>query len=129
MAEDGLLPPIFAKTNKGNPTVGLLLNGVIVALIAGFVPFGEIADMMVLGTLVAFTFVGIGAIRLKLVNPLIALAAVIGCIVLAFNLNPLVLQVYSITCPVGLLIYALYGYKHSKLRSGEVVVHAPEPAH
>ena len=75
MAEDGLLPPIFKKTNKGNPTLGVLLNGIIVASIAGFVPFGQITDMMVLGTLIAFMFVGIGATRLKLVNPVIGIAS------------------------------------------------------
>lgn len=115
MAEDGLLPPIFAKTNKGNPTVGILINGILMAIIAGFIPFGEIADMMVLGTLVAFIFVSIGALRLKLVNPAIAIAGGLGCLILAFNLNPLVLKVYAITCPVGLLIYFFYGIKNSKM--------------
>ncbi len=77
MAEDGLLPPIFAKTSKGNPTVGILINGILVALTAGFVPFGDIADMMVLGTLVAFVFVCVGAFRLKLVNPVLAIAGAV----------------------------------------------------
>lgn len=116
MAEDGLLPPIFRKMNNGNPTVGIILNGIVVAAIAGFVPFGKIADMMVLGTLVAFIFVCIGALKLKLVNPLIAIAGGIGCTILAFNLEPEVLKVYSVTLPVGLVIYFLYGFKHSKLR-------------
>jgi APA family basic amino acid/polyamine antiporter len=119
MAEDGLLPPIFKKMNNGNPTVGIILNGVVVAAIAGFVPFGKIADMMVLGTLVAFIFVCIGALKLKLVNPLIAIAGGIGCTILAFNLEPEVLKVYSVTLPVGLVIYFLYGYKHSKLRKAK----------
>ncbi len=116
MAEDGLLPPIFKKMNNGNPTVGIILNGVVVAAIAGFVPFGKIADMMVLGTLVAFIFVCIGALKLKLVNPIIAIAGGLGCAILAFNLEPAVLQVYSVTLPIGLIIYFLYGYKNSKLR-------------
>ena len=115
MAEDGLMPPAFQKTNKGNPVVGIGLNGVIVALIAGFVPFGEIADMMVLGTLVAFVFVGIGALRLNLVNPAVSLLATTGCFILCFSLNPLVLKVYCVSLPLGLVIYFLYGRKHSKL--------------
>jgi APA family basic amino acid/polyamine antiporter len=119
MAEDGLLPPIFKKMNNGNPTVGIILNGIVVASIAGFVPFGKIADMMVLGTLVAFIFVCIGALKLKLVNPLIAIAGGVGCTILAFNLEPEVLKVYSVTLPVGLVIYFLYGYKHSKLRKAK----------
>ena len=115
MAEDGLLPPAFQKANKGNPTLGIAINGIIVAATAGFVPFGKIADMMVLGTLVAFIFVCLGALRLKLVNPLLAIVGAVACFVLALNLEPMVLQVYSITLPTGLVIYFLYGFKHSKL--------------
>jgi APA family basic amino acid/polyamine antiporter len=115
MSEDGLLPPIFQKTSQGNPTFGLILNGLVVALIAGFIPFGEIADMMVLGTLVAFIAVALGAFRLKLVPPIVSIAAAIGCAILAANLSKLVLQVYFVTCPLGLLIYFFYGRKHSKL--------------
>lgn len=115
MAEDGLLPPIFAKTRNGNPIVGLILNGFVIAGFAGFVPFETVTDIMVLGTLVAFIFVCIGALRLKLVNPIIGLLGAVGCAILAFNLDPVVLKVYSITCPVGLVIYFLYGRKHSKL--------------
>jgi basic amino acid/polyamine antiporter, APA family len=115
MSEDGLLPPIFQKTSKGNPTLGIAINGVIVALTAGLVPFGEIADMMVLGTLIAFIFVCLGAWRLKLVNPILAVIGAIACSILALKLNPLVLKVYSITCPVGLIIYFTYSMRHSKL--------------
>ena len=117
MSEDGLLPKIFSKSSKGNPTFGILLNGILVAAIAGFMEFGEIADMMVLGTLVAFVFVCIGAVKLKLLNPVLPVVGALGCIILAFHLNPMVLQAYAITCPFGLLIYAFYGYKHSRLRS------------
>lgn len=115
MAEDGLLPPIFAKTTNGNPTFGLLMNGVIIGLVAGFVPFEQVSDIMVLGTLVAFVFVCLGALRMKLVSPAIGLAGAIGCGTLAFFLDPLVWQVYAISCPLGLLFYFSYGRKHSKL--------------
>jgi len=115
MAEDGLLPRIFEKSTKGNPLVGILINGAIVGTTAAFVPFGEIADMMVLGTLVAFIFVCLGALRLKIAHPLVAWFGLLGCILLAFNLNPLVLKVYSITCPLGLLFYFVYGFHKSKL--------------
>ncbi len=115
MAEDGLLPPIFQKTNKGNPTLGIAINGILVAITAGLVPFGEIADMMVLGTLIAFIFVCIGALRLKLVNPVLAIIGAIACFILAIKLNPLVLKVYGITCPIGLVIYFTYSLSHSKL--------------
>ncbi len=121
MAEDGLLPGLFKRSHKGNPTFGILLNGVLVAIFAGFVPFGEIADMMVLGTLIAFAFVCVGAARLKLVNPIMAIVGTIGCAILAANLSELVLKAYAITCPLGLLIYAFYGFKHSKLNREKAV--------
>ncbi len=117
MSEDGLLPPLFAKTKNGSPTYGLLLNGIVVGLFAGFVPFETVSDIMVLGTLVAFVFVCIGALRLKLVSPVIALIGAGGCTFLACNLDPIVLQVYCVTCPIGLVIYFMYGFKHSKLRA------------
>ncbi len=126
MAEDGLLPPSFEKTHKGNPTVGLLVNGIIVGVVAGFVPFEDVSDIMVLGTLVAFIFVCLGALRLKLVHPIVALCGMIGCTILAFNLNPVVLNVYCISCPVGLVIYFLYGRKHSKLAAGSNTVAAQQ---
>lgn len=115
MAEDGLLPKIFAKTHAGNPTFGLMVNGIIVGAVAGFVPFDDVTDIMVLGTLVAFIFVCIGAMRMKLVNPLIAIAGAVGCAVLSANLGELVWKVYCITCPIGLLFYFLYGKNHSRL--------------
>ena len=40
---------------------------------------------------------------------------ILGCVLLAFNLNPLVLKVYSITCPAGLFLYFIYGFHKSKL--------------
>lgn len=115
MAEDGLLPPIFAKTKNGNPTFGLFVNGIIIGAVAGFVPFDDVTDIMVLGTLIAFIFVCLGAMRLKLVNPLISICGAVGCTVLAANLGELVWKVYCITCPLGLVFYFLYGRKHSKL--------------
>ncbi len=127
MSEDGLLPPIFKKSHLGNPTFGILLNGILVAAFAGFMPFGEIADMMVLGTLIAFIFVCLGAWRNKLVNPLLAIVGMVGCAVLASKLNPLVLTTYAITCPIGLIIYAVYGYKNSRLRKIAAVADANTP--
>src|SRR5256885_1205539 len=99
----------------GNPTFGVVLNGIIVGLMAGFVPFEQVTDIMVLGTLVAFAFVCLGALRLKLVNPIVSLIGLVGCVLLALHLDPIVLNVYCITLPIGLIIYVLYGRTHSKL--------------
>jgi basic amino acid/polyamine antiporter, APA family len=115
MSEDGLLPPIFQKVHKGNPTIGIILNGIVMALMAGLLAFGDIAQMMVLGTLIAFMLVCIGAYRLKIVPPIISMIGLVGCFLLAINLGELVLKVYFITMPLGLVFYFCYGKRHSKL--------------
>ena len=113
MAEDGVLPHKFENLN-----FGIIITGGICALFAGVVPFAEISEMMVLGTLVAFLAVGIGSLRLPnltWVDYLSAFIVIVSSIALIFYLNPMVRQVYLISCPVGLAIYFAYGYWHSKL--------------
>lgn len=56
MADDGLLPEIFAKLDrKGNLTGGTLVSGTLMTLIAGFVPFTYLDDLISAGILIAFT--------------------------------------------------------------------------
>ncbi len=113
MAEDGLLWRIFR-----NLIAGTIFTGIFCALLAGFVPFEKISELMVLGTLVAFLSVGIGILRLqnlKFGDYLAAAIVIVGSAVLMVYLNPLVLWLYFISCPVGLLIYFGYGYWHSNL--------------
>jgi hypothetical protein len=55
MAEDGLLPSIFAHvTPKGNLFWGTLLGGVMAVIIAGWVPFSYITDLISAGCLLSF---------------------------------------------------------------------------
>ncbi len=113
MAEDGVLPHKFENLN-----FGIIVTGAICALFAGVVPFAEISEMMVLGTLVAFLAVGAGSLRLPgktWVDYLSATVVIVCSIGLVFYLNPMVRQVYLVSCPVGLVIYFAYGYRHSKL--------------
>lgn len=115
MAEDGVLPHKFENLN-----FGIIVTGAICAIFAGFVPFAEISEMMVLGTLVAFLAVGAGSLRLPnltWVDYLSAAVVIICSVGLVFYLNPMVRQVYLVSCPVGLVIYFAYGFRHSKLGS------------
>lgn len=113
MAEDGILPPKFAELN-----FGIIVTGSICAIFAGAVPFAEISEMMVLGTLVAFLAVGVGSLRLPdstWVDYFSAFVVSVCSIALIFYLNSMVRQVYLISCPLGLLIYFAYGFHHSRL--------------
>jgi APA family basic amino acid/polyamine antiporter len=115
MAEDGLIPSVFARTHNGNPIVGTVITGTICAILAGVVPFEKLAHMMVLGTLVAFVAVGIGAKKEKLIGWFTAILTVVGCGLLITKLDPLVFWIYPVTLAVALVVYLVYGYRNSKL--------------
>jgi APA family basic amino acid/polyamine antiporter len=63
---------------------------------------------------------------LKLVNPIVAILAAVGCVILMGHLGRLVLQVYCVTLPVGLLIYFTYSRHHSNLAKAEAAAAKPE---
>ena len=71
MSRDGLLPERMAQVHPrfGTPaklTVGL---GVLIAILAAFVPLGEIVELVNIGTLFAFVLVNIGVIVLRRTRP------------------------------------------------------------
>lgn len=55
LAKDGLLPEIFARVDRnGNIWHGTIISGIVIVLIASFVPFEHLNDMISAGILVAF---------------------------------------------------------------------------
>ncbi|NYJ08925.1 amino acid permease [Petropleomorpha daqingensis] len=130
MSRDGLLPERLADVHPrfGTPaklTVGL---GILIALLAAFVPLGEIVKLVNIGTLFAFVLVNIGVIVLRRTrpdmprpyrvpfSPVFPLLGVAAAIYLMTDL-PLATWIrFVIWLAVGLVIYALYGYRHSRLR-------------
>ena len=55
LSKDGLLPSIFSHVdNHGNIWYGTLISGILVVVIASFVPFEHLNDMISAGILVAF---------------------------------------------------------------------------
>jgi len=56
LAKDGLMPEIFGRIdNQGNLHDGAKISGIIMTLIATFVPFGYLDDLISAGILVAFS--------------------------------------------------------------------------
>jgi basic amino acid/polyamine antiporter, APA family len=106
-----------------------LITGVIVALIATFVPLTTLADMVNIGTLFAFVLVSIGVIVLRRTEPdlprafrtpavpLVPILAVIACVFLMLNLGTLTWWRFLVWMAIGLVVYSLYGYRHSRLAS------------
>src|SRR5512135_1206476 len=71
MSRDGLLPPFFAEVHPRThtPVRVIILCGLLIATIAGFIPLGELAELVNIGTLAAFVLVCLGVIVLRITQP------------------------------------------------------------
>jgi len=130
MCRDGLLPEGFARVHPryGTParlTIGL---GVLIAILAAVIPLNEIVKLVNIGTLFAFVLVNIGVIILRRTrpdmprpykvpfSPVFPLLGVAFAVYLMKDL-PLTTWIrFVVWLAVGMIIYALYGYRNSRLR-------------
>jgi APA family basic amino acid/polyamine antiporter len=133
MSRDRLLPGGLSAVHPrfGTPWVISLITGVVVALIATFVPLSTLADMVNIGTLFAFVLVSIGVIVLRRTQPdlprafrtpavpLIPILAVISCVFLMLNLGTLTWWRFLVWMVLGFVVYFLYGSRRSRLARGE----------
>ncbi|XP_010909913.1 cationic amino acid transporter 2, vacuolar [Elaeis guineensis] len=71
MARDGLLPPFFSEVNKSTqvPVKSTILTGICAAALAFFMDVSQLAGMVSVGTLLAFTIVAISILILRYVPP------------------------------------------------------------
>uniref|UniRef100_A0A5B7AUL5 Putative cationic amino acid transporter 4, vacuolar isoform X1 n=1 Tax=Davidia involucrata TaxID=16924 RepID=A0A5B7AUL5_DAVIN len=71
MARDGLLPPFFSDINKCTqvPVKSTIVAGMFAAALAFFMDVSELAGMVSVGTLLAFTTVAISVLILRYVPP------------------------------------------------------------
>ena len=129
MSKDGLLPEWAAKIHPKfqTPHITTAITGVIVALLAGFVPISLLGELVSIGTLFAFVIVGVGIIILRSSNPalhrpfkvplspFIPIATVVSA---AYLMNSLPLDTWIrliVWMSIGLVIYFAYSFTHSKI--------------
>ena len=106
----------------------ILITGVLISIVAGLIPLGDLAEIVNIGTLTAFIFVCIGVIRIRSQNiiksqkvfknkchPLIPVLGVLSCSSLIFFLPTDTWLKFIIWNVIGLVIYFMYGFKNSKL--------------
>lgn len=130
MSRDGLLPRVFSDVHPTfrTPHKANILLCVFIGLFAGFVPIRVVGEMTSIGTLLAFVMVCLGVIILRKKQPdaprafrtpwvpVVPVLGILTCAVMMFSLPGDTWLRLVIWLALGLLIYFLYGKKHSKLR-------------
>lgn len=127
MSRDGLLPRGMSRTSPRFRTPARLQigAGVVVALIAGLSDVELLEEMINIGTLSAFVLVSFGVPILRKRRPDLArgfrvpwspaLPIISGaaCIWLMLNLTALTWVRFAVWLLLGIVIYAVYSYRHS----------------
>lgn len=126
MSRDGLLPTQLAKTGEhGTPVRITLIVGVVVAVTATVFPIDKLEEMVNIGTLFAFVLVSAGVIVLRRTRPdlkrgfrtpwvpVLPILAIIACVWLMLNLTGLTWIRFGIWMAIGVVVYFLYGRRHS----------------
>lgn len=129
MSRDGLLPHWFAKTHPTRhvPVRVTWIVGVGSALIAGFLPIGEAAELTNIGILLAFVVVCIAVIVLRYRQPDLPrkfrcpgmpFVSAIGVVFSLWLITFLAWQTwlrFAVWLVIGLVIYFGYSYRNSNL--------------
>ena len=140
MARDGLLPPFAAKLHPKyrTPHVTTIITGVCVALGGLLADDAATYDLTNIGTLAAFMLVCIGVLVLRIREPdrhrpfkirfvwPVAGGGALACLYVMRGLPPSAWKAFGIWLLIGLVIYFVYGYRNSVLRTGRTLPTVPE---
>jgi basic amino acid/polyamine antiporter, APA family len=133
MSKDGLIPPIFSSVHPKyrTPSKSTLLFMLFTSLFAAFVPARIVGEMTSIGTLFAFILVCIGVMVMRVKQPelkrefktpAVFIVAPLGIATCLFMMVFLPLDTWIrlfVWMAIGIVIYFLYGVKHSKLQKGQ----------
>ena len=136
MCRDRLMPErlaaVWEKTQT--PVLLTLAFAIPIAVLAAFVPLQEIAELVNIGTLFAFFIVNIAVIWLRRTKPdmergfrvpFVPVLPLIGAALCLYLMSKLPIETwlrFGFWLLLGMVIYALYGYRNSRMRSGDEAV-------
>jgi basic amino acid/polyamine antiporter, APA family len=132
MADDGLLPPSMRNVHPKyrTPHVATAITTVLAAAIAGLFPLNILGELISMGILLAFTGVCIGVLVLRYTRPNLhrpfrvpfaAVTCVVGALIcggITYFLPRETWLLFLIWSIIGSSIYAIYGYRNSRMRAG-----------
>ncbi|MCA1188431.1 MULTISPECIES: amino acid permease [unclassified Saccharopolyspora] len=129
MSRDGLLPKWFSRTHpvRKVPSRFTWLIGIVSAVFAGLLPIEEAAELTNIGILLAFVVVCAAVIVLRYKRPelprgfrtpgmpVVPLIGIVFSLWLVTFLAPETWLRFGVWFAIGLVVYAAYGYRHSKM--------------
>ncbi|GLC28805.1 amino acid permease [Clostridium omnivorum] len=140
MSRDGLLPKVFGEVHSKfrTPVKSTVLVGIVTALMAGFTPIGIVAELTNIGTLAAFMIVSAAVIVLRKKRPdlkrsfkcpmvpAVPIMAILFCGYLIYSLPRITQYRFIAWLAIGLVVYFIYGIKHSTIEKYENAVENEE---
>jgi APA family basic amino acid/polyamine antiporter len=129
MARDGLLPRVFTRIHPvyRTPHINTVITGIGIALLAAVFPLNLLGELTSMGTLIAFAAVCAGVLILRRTQPdlprpfrvkfawFVCLAGIFSCLALLSTMNAHNWMLFGIWTALGILVYFLYGFRHSLL--------------
>ena len=132
MGRDRMIPDKFAEVSPRTltPIFNTVVVGVVVAIIAGFVPSDYLWDTVSIGTLIAFSTVAIGVLVLRRTQPdlerpfkvpgypVTPILTVAACVYVLSGLAAITWVIFGVWLAVVLAFYFLWSRHHSRLNTG-----------
>jgi APA family basic amino acid/polyamine antiporter len=134
MGRDGLISPAFARVSPRSmtPVRNTVIVAVVVAILAGFIPLDYLADMVSIGTLVAFIVVSLGVILLRVREPdlprgfrvpgypVTPVLSILACGYILVSLHWYTWLAFGAWVGIALVFYFVWGRHHSALNGPAV---------